>query len=180
MPLSPPKPREHMHTREIEVRGYRREDGLWDIEAHMRDTKSYSFPNKARGEIKAGEPIHDMWLRVTIDDQHLIHETEASTEAGPFSICGDITPAFAQLKGLTIGPGWTREVRQRFGGVHGCTHLVELLGPIATVSFQTLVRSTTQKARDPARSPRHLDTCHALRTDGPVVKDHYPEFYTGD
>lgn len=180
MPLSPPKPRKHMHTREIEVRGYHREDGLWDIEAHMRDTKSYSFPNKARGEIKAGEPIHDMWLRITIDDKNLIHDAEAVTESGPFSICGDITPAFGQLKGLTIGPGWTREVRQRLGGVHGCTHLVELLGPIATVSYQTLVRSTTQKTRDPAKPPRHLDTCHALSTDGPVVKDHYPEFYTGE
>ena len=180
MPLSAPASRKHIHTREIDVRGYRRDDGLWDIEAHMRDAKTYGFPNKARGEIKAGEPIHDMWLRVTIDDRYTIHAVEAVTEAGPFSICGDITPAFAKLAGLTIGPGWMREVRQRLGGIHGCTHLVELLGPIATVSYQTLVKSTTQRPRNPEKPPRHLNTCHALNTDGPVVKDHYPEFYTGD
>ncbi len=180
MPLSPPEPREHIHSRDIELRGYRRADGLWDIEARMNDTKTYSFPNRDRGEIEAGEPIHDMWLRVTIDDRYTIRDIEAATDAGPFSICGDIAPAFGKLKGLTIGPGWMREARQRVGGIHGCTHLLELLGPIATVSYQTLVRSTTQKPRNPDQPPRHLDSCHALDRSGPVVKAHYPEFYTGD
>lgn len=41
MPLSPPEPREHIHSRDIILRGYRREDGLWDIEAHLTDTKTY-------------------------------------------------------------------------------------------------------------------------------------------
>lgn len=179
MPLSPPAQREHIHTRDIDVRGYRREDGLWDVEAHLRDTKTYGFANRERGEIVAGEPIHDMWLRVTVDDRLLIHEVEAATEASPFGVCGEIAPAYAELKGLTIGPGWLREARRRAGGVHGCTHLFELLGPIATVCYQTLVRSTTQKERDPKKQPRHLDTCHALRTDGEVVREHFAEFYTG-
>lgn len=179
MPLSPPAPREHIHSRDIAVRGYRRADGLWDIEAHMRDTKTYGFPNKARGTIEAGEPIHDMWLRITIDEHYVIVAAEASTEAAPFTICGDITPAFAGLKGLHLGPGWRRAVRERVGGVHGCTHLVELLGPIATVAYQTLVTATTQKPRDKDKPPRHLDSCHALDRNGPVVHEHYPEFYTG-
>ena len=180
MPLSPPKPRDHIHSRDIELRGYRRADGLWDIEAHMRDTKTYDFPNRQRGEIRAGEPIHDMWLRVTIDQRLLIHEVEAATDAGPFGICGDITPAYGKLKGMTIGPGWQREAKKRAGGVHGCTHLFELLGPIATVAIQTLVRSANPTERDPKKQPRHLGTCHALDLDSPVVKEHYPEFYTGE
>ena len=180
MPLSQPKPRERIHNRDIELRGYRREDGLWDIEAHLTDAKTYSFPNRERGEIRAGEPIHDMWLRVTVDDGLTIHQVEAATDYGPFGICGDIAPAYRKLEGMTIGPGWQREAKIRAGGVHGCTHLFELLGPIATVAIQTLVRSSNPKERDPARRPRHLGTCHALDLNGPVVKDHYPEFYTGD
>lgn len=178
MPLSPPAPREHLHNRDIDLKGYRREDGMWDIEAHLTDTKTYGFPNRDRGTIEAGEPIHGMWLRLTVDDQMAIHDAEAATDHGPFRICGDITPAFRKLIGLTIGPGWTREVRKRVGGVHGCTHLFELLGPIATVAYQTRVRQTNQ--RDPGKKPGHLDSCHALATDGPVVKQHFPEFYTGD
>ena len=43
MPLSPPAPREPIHTRAIDLRGYRREDGLWDIEGHLTDVKCYDF-----------------------------------------------------------------------------------------------------------------------------------------
>ena len=178
MPLSPPAPRDHIHSRDITLRGYRREDGMWDIEAHLTDTKTYGFPNRERGSIEAGEPIHDMWLRLTLDDGMLIHDVEAATDYSPFGVCGDITPDFKKLAGLTIGPGWTREARKRVGGVHGCTHLFELLGPIATVAYQTRVRKTNQV--DPGKKPGHLDSCHALASDGPVVKDNYPEFYTGD
>lgn len=178
MPLSPPAPRKHIHSRDIIMQGYSRDDGMWDIEAHLTDTKTYGFPNRERGNIEAGEPIHDMWLRVTLDDGMLIHDVEATTDYSPFEICGEITPDFKKLIGLTIGPGWTREARQRVGGIHGCTHLFELLGPIATVAYQTRVRKTNQV--DSGKKPGHLDSCHALSTDGPVVRDNYPEFYTGE
>ncbi|MCH8002127.1 MAG: DUF2889 domain-containing protein, partial [Proteobacteria bacterium] len=67
MPLPPPVERDHLHTRTMEFRGYRRADGLWDIDARLTDVKTYDFPNEFRGVIEADEPLHDMWLRVTID-----------------------------------------------------------------------------------------------------------------
>ena len=121
MPLTPPATREAIHHRRIDCRGYRRADGLWDIEGHLTDVKSYPFENAWRGEIQPGEPIHDMWLRLTLDDELTVIEVEAATAAGPFPICGAITPAFATLAGLRIGPGWRREVQRRLGGVNGCT-----------------------------------------------------------
>ncbi|MGH7035691.1 MAG: DUF2889 domain-containing protein, partial [Stellaceae bacterium] len=51
MPLSAAAPREPIHTRQIECRGFRRADGLWDIEGHLIDTKSYAFQNEHRGEV---------------------------------------------------------------------------------------------------------------------------------
>ena len=68
MPLSRPAPRKHIHTREIRCRGYHRKDGLWDIEAFLVDTKTYGFDNVDRGRIDAGEPIHGMWIRLTVDE----------------------------------------------------------------------------------------------------------------
>ena len=44
MPLSTSAPRQLMHNRAIECRGYQREDGLWDIEGHLVDTKTYPTP----------------------------------------------------------------------------------------------------------------------------------------
>ena len=82
MPLSSSAPRTLMHNRAIECRGYQREDGLWDIEGHLVDTKTY--PTSARDTGRArqpGEPVHNMWLRLTIDLDMKIHSAEAATDA---------------------------------------------------------------------------------------------------
>ena len=185
MTLSPPADREEIHHRRIDCHGYRRSDGLWDIEGHLTDVKSYPFANKFRGEIQPGEPLHDMWLRLTLDDELTVIKAEAATVAGPFAACPAITPAFAKLEGLKIGPGWRRAVSKLLGGIQGCTHLVELLGPLATTAYQTIYTWNAQKKPNKAeaeadRPPPHLNSCHALARDGGVVKEHYPRWYTGD
>ena len=43
MPLLPPVPRDELHLRRIELRGYRRADGLYDVEARMVDTKTHEL-----------------------------------------------------------------------------------------------------------------------------------------
>lgn len=187
MPLSEPAPREHRHTRQIDMRGYRREDGLWDIEGHMTDTKTYQFENEHRGTVTPGTPLHDMWIRLTLDDTLLVHDIEVQLDKGPMAICPAVTPNFAVLKGLRIAPGWYLKVKGLLGGVKGCVHLVEMLGPMATVAFQTIGPSRVKsaegvpfgeaKGRD-AR-PKRIDSCHALASDGDVVKKRWPEFYTG-
>lgn len=182
MPLSKSEPRDHVHSRDIQLRGYRRRDGLWDIEGLMIDTKTYSFENKDRGSINAGEPIHKMWLRLTVDDDLKVHRAEAATDAGPFSICGAVTSSFGALKGLTIGRGWRAAVLQRMGREKGCTHLTDMLvGQLAVVAFQTVspAREKRGAASEDGGKPGLLDTCHALAGDSPVVKKIWPKFYTG-
>jgi hypothetical protein len=190
MPLSAPAPREHLHIRQIECQGFQRADGLWDIEAHMTDRKTYSFPSDERGEVTAGTPIHDMWVRVTLDDGFHIVAIEAVTDSSPYSICPAITPNFQRLVGLRVGPGFNARVRERLGGTEGCTHLVELMGPLATTAFQTIYaakhraeRERGKKSESPAGKPQKrpalLGTCHAFAPDSPVTKRHWPDFYTG-
>lgn len=181
MMLSSPEEREPIHHRRIDCRGYRRKDGLWDIEGHLTDVKSYAFANKLRGEIQPGEPLHDMWLRLTLDDSLTVFKAEAATTAGPYALCPAITPAFAKLEGLTIGPGWRREVSRLLGGVQGCTHLVELLGPIATTAYQTIYVWNAQRKpkTETDRPPRFLNSCHALARDSEVVREQHPRWYIG-
>jgi len=181
MPLSPPVEREHLHTRQLDFRGFRRADGLWDIEGHLIDVKTYGFPNAYRGEIAAGEPLHDMWLRITLDDDLVVHDIEAVTDGSPFATCPQITPNFRKMVGLRMGAGWRRAVRERLGGVEGCTHLVEALGAMGTVAFQTLYPVLKDKREHAIRrgKPALIDTCHAFRSDGEVVEKRWPDFYTG-
>ena len=196
MPLSPPVGRQHLHTRRVTCQGFFREDGLWDIEGRITDEKSYEHANEWRGPLKPGDFVHDMSIRLTLNDRFTIVDVDAVTDKSPYRICGDVTPDFKKLIGLRVGGGFHREVRARLGGVHGCTHIVELLGPVATTAFQTI---SSGKARElerahraksdpapredapskPGRKPYVIDTCHAWAADGPVVKRWVPQFYTG-
>lgn len=180
MPLSPPEPRKHIHTRAVTCRGYKRDDGLWDVEGEIVDTKTYSFANKDRGGIDAGEPIHHMRVRLTVDDDLVVRAAEAATEAGPFNICGDIAPAYGALEGVAIAPGWRKEVLKRLGGVKGCTHVTDLLiGPLAVTAYQTVVPARRHLAPKPEakKRPPQIDSCHALERSSPVIKRDWPEFY---
>ena len=188
--LSASVEREAQHFRNYAFSGYRRTDGLFDIEGRMTDTKSYAFPNDWRQTIDAGEPIHDMRIRLTLDETFVIRDVECVTAAGPYEICPAITPAFAALKGERIGRGWSRVLREKFGGRHGCVHHVEMLRAMATVAFQTLYGWQGRRERDAGgtsegppdreaagRRPGFIDSCHALASDGEVVRRQYPQFY---
>jgi len=180
MALTDPAPRQHIHTRQIRCQGFKRDDGLWDIEGEMTDIKTYSFSNKDRGTINSGEPIHHMLLRLTVDDALKVHDIEAVTEKGPYAICGDITPALKGLVGASIKPGWRREVIKHFGGTQGCTHLSDMLqGPMAVTAWQTIIpaRQKRQAAQASGKKPVLLDTCHALDSHGSVVARDWPAFY---
>jgi hypothetical protein len=168
--------REPLHRRSIEIHGFRRSDGLYDIEGHLVDTKPKDF-RLAAGIRKAGEPVHDMWLRITVDRTLTIVDAAASMESMPYiGDCNRIEPAYRKLVGLAIGPGYHRSVKELLGGVRGCTHITELAGALATAAFQTFAG---QGIADPERKPFQLDRCHALDSTAPAVARYYPKWYTG-
>jgi DUF2889 family protein len=182
MPLTPPADRQPMHTRQIRCQGFARADGLWDIEGHLVDTKPYDMPNADRphGKISAGEHLHEMWIRLTLDTELWVRAVEVVTDFGPYAVCPSIAPNFQRLVGERIKAGWTQRTRELLGGVQGCTHLVELLGPLATTAFQTIYPVRVKRDSVPsAHKPALIDTCHAYRSDGPLVKHKWPEHYTG-
>lgn len=179
--------RQLLHTRQLTYQGFQREDGLFDIEGLLVDTKPYGFANKDRGgEIKAGEAIHQMRVRLAIDEDLRVHEAEAVTEWAPYKHCHSAVEKFPQLIGESIKPGWNNRVRKLLGGTQGCTHITEMLGQLATVAFQSLYpvwRKNSQKTvAEPATKPVPpplLNTCHTFAGDSPVVAEKWPDFYTG-
>lgn len=190
MPLPPPDvARDHLHTRRVTCTGYRRADGLWDIEGHITDAKTTPFEREFRGVIPPGEFIHEMWIRLTLDNRLEVKAVVAVTDAAPYRLCPTITDNFQRLVGLRISGGWTAAIKERLGGVEGCTHLVELLGPVATTAFQTIATVLETEQNDaralmtakglplPSRArPPVLDTCHVWARDGAVVAAEWPEF----
>ncbi len=203
MPLSAPVARRPLHTRKVTCQGFFRDDGLWDIEGHITDEKHYVEEEDWRGPLQPGEYVHNMWIRLTVDEKMVIHDVEAVTDNAPYRICPDITPNFKRLIGLRIAGGFRRQARERVGGTHGCTHIVELLGPVGTTAYQTihsdkaweLIRAHKKRQaaargepprprrRPPTpeelRPPSVMDTCHAWASDGEAVRRSAPLFFTG-
>jgi hypothetical protein len=121
------------------------------------------------------EVIHDMTLTVTVRLADLvITSAVAAMGSFPHAECPFIAPAFAQLEGLSVRRGFTKELRQRFGGVSGCAHLGELaraMGPaIVRTSAASRHRQTVAGDRGAGPAPLPLGSCHVWAPDGPGVQ----------
>jgi len=181
MTLPAPMPRRLLHTRSIELQGFIRDDGRFELEARLTDLKSYDSRRFPDATLPAGEPLHDMIVRMTFDDQLLISEFSTTMAATPYDGCREAEPNFGALVGLRIQPGFLREANRRVAGVTGCTHVRELLQQIATTAYQTVVGVRLQKQAEtgaqPTGKPTLLDTCAGYRADGDWVRIRWPDYY---
>lgn len=172
----PAEGRRPIHSRRIVVDGFLRADGLIDLEARLVDTKQIDYPISS-GLRPTGMPIHDMLITVTVDERMMVRSVSAASHAVPYpGACEAITGAYAALAGLNLFDGFRTAVREQLGGIAGCSHLTELLLSVPTVALQTLASFVPDNA--PAESkPFQLDKCHALATDGEVVRQYYPRWH---
>jgi hypothetical protein len=178
--------RRAIHTRHIACTGYQRDDGLWDIEGELTDTRGLPLVLLHK-TLAPGEPLHQMRLVMTVDDDLVIRSVEARTDAGPTRVCAEINEAYRALEGIAIGRGFLAKVRQLFAGAKGCTHLTDLIGPMATTAMQAqwAVRSHRDAELGTndsweAKRPWIVDSCHAYREGGEIVKLQWPEHYKDD
>ncbi len=180
MPLPPPTTaRKRIHTRRITLEGWKRDDGLWDIEGRLQDIKDHDYSLGSAGLRLAGEPIHDMSVRITVDKHFNILAADASSDAVPYpGGCDTIVPAYQQLVGLNLMHNYRRRVGELFGLTKGCSHITELLMVLPAAMFQTFASDMTEtEGYDPAIKPFPLDKCHALETTTATVKRYYPSWY---
>jgi hypothetical protein len=181
MPLPAPSEREELHCRVIEMKGFRRSDGALEVEAHLKDTRTHEFTVENGRSVSAGQPLHDMSVRLVVDADMNVIDIFADIDASPFNVCTEATAAMQAIKGLRIGPGWTAKVRECLAGACGCTHLRELLGPMATVAIQSTYkeRQARPDAVDSEGRPRKINSCYAYSSNGELVLKRWPQFYEG-
>lgn len=182
MPLSQPSSRRALkHTRAIQIEAFARDDGLWDIDAHITDIKTRDTM-LASGVRPAGQPVHDLWLRITVDTNLNIVDAEAVSDAVPYpNYCDTIGPDYQKLIGLNLLKGFRDGVKQRLSGTNGCTHITELAAVLPTATIQAFageVLDTRDGASTDEQShkPFQLDRCHALRSNGEAVAKFYPRW----
>jgi hypothetical protein len=179
MALPPPSAaRKPLHRRAIEIEAFQRDDGLFDLEARLTDAKTYPI-ELIRGPLGAGEPIHDMTLRITIDAALTVVAVQACSDAVPVpGSCDAVNGAYGQMVGLNLLSGFRRAVKARLGGTRGCTHLTELTGVLPTAALQAIGHVVRHAGSDdPSLPPFFIGQCHTYDRAGEVVRQHYPQWF---
>lgn len=177
MPLSPPAPRTLKHVRRVNYQGFERDDGLWDIEGELHDSKAYdatSFRDPTKQRL-AGEAIHHMWLRVTVNRQLVVQAIDVAMDSHPLQGCTEAQTALQHMVGCSMARGWRQSIQKHLGGVASCTHLRELLFNLATAAFQSV--PAVFSSSHPDEPPRHLGQCTGWDFNGQGVKEFFPQFY---
>lgn len=169
--------RHEIHHRQLDIRFFQRSDGLFEVEGRLLDRKSQPFRRLLHDrDTPAGIPLHDIRVRLIIDESLLVHDASATLAASPFDVCRGAANTLAPLKGLRIGAGWNKRVREVLGGAASCTHIVEMLGPMATTVHQGLapqrLARLTQQGSDEHKSK--IDSCYAYGRDREVVARLWP------
>jgi hypothetical protein len=180
MPLSESTARREIHQRVIDMKAYAREDGLYDVEAHLIDRKPFDFQHSGRPDpLPAGAPLHDLWVRVTVDEQYVIKNIEAASDATPYPLCKEATAALDVLLGERVGKGWSSIVKERLRGATACTHLKEVLIPLATTMMQGIraLKGAPSQTLDANGKPANLNSCYAYAEHRDVVKRMWPEHF---
>jgi len=170
--------RKPLHTRSITCDAYERDDGLIDLEARLQDTKPLPITLLDQRVVGPGQPIHQMRLRLTVDRDRWIVAAGAFSEHFPYPECEGAEASYQRLVGLRIEPGFTRRVKQLFGGAIGCTHMSELIPVMATVIYQVIWGDSEFDHHEASRataSSTPLGGCHGLRLDGQVVRTYFPQ-----
>jgi Protein of unknown function (DUF2889) len=167
IPDLPPAPPAAVHRRSIIMDSYPLDDEHVTVAGRLTDVEPWGGPGH--------EVIHDMTLTVTVRLTDLvIISAEAGLGSFPHAECPLIAPAFARLEGLSVRRGFTKELRQRLGGVSGCAHLGELARAMGPAVVRTVAASRHKRATEgepgAGPAPLPLGTCHVWAADGPGVR----------
>lgn len=172
--------REELHFRRIDMRGYRRSDGLFEVEGRVTDRKPDDYiPAGFGATVPAGTPVHDMGVRLVFDAQMVVRDIASFMDSTPFPVCLGGGDALRAMIGARMGSGWNREVRSRLAGAHSCTHLMELLIPMATAAVQSMavIRNGEPERRNEDGRPAQIDSCYAFGAAREIVQQRWPDFY---
>lgn len=165
-----------IHTRSYATEAFAEPDGSMRVHGRITDTKPHGLC------LADGTPlvIHDMAVDIYVHSESFeILRVEADMDVRPYEQCTAILEAYQKLVGVSIARGYSRTVKELFGGPGGCSHIGALLiamGPVAIQASWSLRNlhaeptGITGNPDDPAERERRLrmnmNTCHVWAEDG--------------
>lgn len=165
-----------IHQRRYETEAFDEGDGTMRVVGRLVDTKPHGLA------LADGEPlvIHDMTIEMVLAPEgFVIQSINAEMHVHPYGECPGVLASYQQLVGTSIARGYSRRVKELFGGPNGCSHIGALLialGPVVIQASWGLSRINAdptefgQPDPDPVETARHMqlneNTCHIWKSDG--------------
>ena len=162
-----------IHRRTYDCEAFDDGDGRLRVRGRLLDTKPQGLG------LADGTPldIHDMEVDLVVDTADFsIVDVEARMNVHPYEVCTDVLPDYRKLIGLSVTRGYSRKVKELFGGPAGCSHVGALLiamGPVAVQASWSLINlhqdlesrvviddSPEAKADRARRMRLNANTCH--------------------
>lgn len=169
-----------LHQRSYQTEAFDEGDGTMRIVGRLTDTRPHGMG------LADGEPLvlHDMTIEMVVEGATFeIRDISITMHVRPYDQCTAVLDSYRQLIGLSIARGYTRKIRELFGGPMGCSHLGALLtamGPIAFQASWSLGKmhadpsawiSIDADSEDSARRLRlNTNTCHVWSEDGEQIQ----------
>lgn len=168
-----------IHQRSYETEAFDQGDGTMRLVGRLVDTKPHGLG------LADGEPlvIHDMIVEMIVNGQTFeIVDITTTMQVHPYGECTQVLSSYQQLLGVSIARGYSRKVKDLFGGPMGCSHIGALLialGPVAVQASWGMARLHDDPAEwsqleiDPDDAERRLrlntNTCHVWSADGEQI-----------
>jgi hypothetical protein len=168
-----------IHHRSYETEAFDEGNGTMRLVGRLVDTKPQGLG------MADGEPlvIHDMIVEMIVaGDTFEILDITTTMQVRPYGQCTQVLDSYQQLVGVSIARGYSRKVKELFGGPMGCSHVGALLIALAPVAVQAswgLARLHDDPAvwsgaeRDEADAERrtrlNTNTCHVWSADGEQI-----------
>jgi len=122
-----------IHQRRYETEAFDEGDGTMRVVGRLVDTKPHGLG------LADGEPlvIHDMKVELIIRAETFeILDIVTTMQVHPYGECTAILNSYRQLIGVSIARGYSRKVKDLFGGPTGCSHIGALLIALGPVAIQ--------------------------------------------
>lgn len=171
-----------VHTRDYETKIYQISDDELLVRGAVSDRKPpglYVLDDPDELE------IHQMQLELRVGLPGLeIKQASVLFESHPHSKCPIIAADYQKLVGLSIARGFTRKIRDLFGGPNGCTHTNALLQALAPAVVQSTWSISIRNQRSQGKTHQNLtpeerewrirgntNTCHLWAEGGEHIAD---------
>jgi hypothetical protein len=162
---------------------FKRDDGLFDVEGRLIDTKPFAFARVCTPEpLPPGSPLHDLSIRLTVDAEFFVRDIEASSDSTPYPLCKEAESTLSVLVGERIASGWSAKVKSLLRGSASCTHLMEMLIPMATAALQGIIGSRREGHTivDVSKVQVRLDSCFTYARHRSVIQQFWPQHYQNE